>query len=69
MRSVTIITSPFACVPPHAIGAIERRWYQVSCLWRKQGLTVHMVAKLPLKEYPSSYIFPSDVWEIVPHYT
>lgn len=47
MNSITIITSPFASIPPHAIGAIERRWYQVGCFWRKQGYNVYMVVKSP----------------------
>lgn len=44
---ITIITSPFGCIPPHAIGAIEKRWYNVSKELIRNGHTVQFVAKHP----------------------
>lgn len=48
MKRITIITSPFACIPPNALGAIERRWYQVANCWRNLGYNVQMISKMPV---------------------
>lgn len=42
---ITIITSPFLELPPDAIGAIERRWFNVSGVLAKKGHDVVMIAK------------------------
>ena len=44
---VTIITSPFSCIPPDAIGAVEKLWYSLGDYWRKQGEDIFFVSKKP----------------------
>lgn len=47
VRTVTIITGPFGCIPPHAIGAVERLWFQIGSQWEKGGISVHYISKRP----------------------
>ncbi|MDR1653434.1 MAG: glycosyltransferase family 4 protein [Prevotellaceae bacterium] len=44
---ITILTSPFGCIPPHAIGAIEKRWYNVAKEFVVEGHDVEFIAKKP----------------------
>lgn len=46
---ITIITSPFGCIPPDAIGAIEKRWYNTSKIFVEKGHTVNFISKKPNK--------------------
>jgi len=42
---ITIITSPFGCIPPNAIGAIEKRWYEVARILASEGHTLQFISK------------------------
>ena len=44
---ISIITSPFGCIPPHAIGAIEKRWYNVSKVFVENNNQVSFLSKKP----------------------
>lgn len=44
---VTIITGPFLCLPPYAIGAVEKLWYSVGNCWIKEGIDVTFISKKP----------------------
>lgn len=46
-KKIYIITSPFACIPPFAIGAAEKLWYQIAEYWKSQGHAVHFICKAP----------------------
>jgi len=51
-KRISIITSPFACIPPHAIGAAEKLWYQIAECWKEQGHEVTFITKAP-KDAPT----------------
>jgi glycosyltransferase involved in cell wall biosynthesis len=42
---ITIITNTFHSIPPHAIGAVEKRWYDVGVLLSEQGHQVTFISK------------------------
>lgn len=44
---VTIITGPFLCLPPYAIGAVEKLWYSVGKCWINEGIEVTFISKKP----------------------
>lgn len=46
-KRINIITSPFGCIPPHALGAVEKLWYQIGEEWRREGFRVSFVCKSP----------------------
>ena len=47
---VNIITGPFGCLPPYAIGAVEKLWYSIGTDMRNKGHQVIFISKKPLKE-------------------
>lgn len=47
--SIVIITSPFCCIPPDAIGAVERRWKASGDYFRIKGHEVKFICKNPSK--------------------
>ena len=46
----SIITGPFGCLPPYAIGAVEKLWYSIGTDMRNKGHQVIFISKKPLKE-------------------
>ena len=42
---IDIITSPFSALPPDAIGAIERRWFNVATVFAEKGHDVQIIGK------------------------
>lgn len=42
---ICIITGPFGCLPPNAIGAVEKLWYDIGNQFRKEGHDVVFVSK------------------------
>lgn len=42
---ITIVTSPFSCLPPTGIGAIEKRWFYVAREFADAGHSVTFVCK------------------------
>lgn len=46
-QTIAIITGPFGCLPPHAIGAIEKRWFSVGEHWRDEGYNICYCSKSP----------------------
>lgn len=42
---IDIITSPFSALPPDAIGAIERRWFDVANVFSEKGHDVQIIGK------------------------
>jgi glycosyltransferase involved in cell wall biosynthesis len=47
VRSIAIITSPFGCIPPNAIGAVEKLWKSCGDIYLQQGLQVTFLCKKP----------------------
>ena len=54
---ITILTGPFLCLPPEAIGAIEKRWYLVGNKWIEEGNDVTFVCKKPKKTNDDKCIY------------
>ena len=54
---VNIITGPFGCLPPYAIGAVEKLWYSIGTDMRNKGHQVIFISKKPLKESSWMIIF------------
>ena len=46
---ISIITGPFMCLPPFAIGAIEKRWYNVGNILSKTN-EVYFISKEPVSK-------------------
>ena len=44
---ITIITGPFAAIPPYSFSAIEKRWYDCSQEFKKMGNEVLFISKKP----------------------
>lgn len=59
INSIVIITSPFACIPPHAIGAVERRWKSTGDYLNSKGILVTYISKKPdnCKEYTEDNLY------------
>lgn len=51
IRKINIITSPFGCIPPHAIGAVEKLWKSCGDYYISRGMDVCFLSKKP--ESPS----------------
>lgn len=47
IESICIITSPFGCIPPHAIGAVEKLWKSCGDYFISKGKKVTFVCKKP----------------------
>lgn len=47
---ITIITGPFGCLPPIAIGAVEKIWHKVGMYWISNGQDVVFISKCPPME-------------------
>lgn len=47
ISSVNIITSPFGCIPPHAIGAVEKLWKSCGDYYLSKGIKVCFISKKP----------------------
>lgn len=43
--NIAVITSPFCALPPDAIGAVERRWFDVVACFAKEGHLVQLIGK------------------------
>ena len=46
---VNIITGPFGCLPPYAIGAVEKLWYSIGTDMRNKGHQVIFISKKATK--------------------
>ena len=49
---ITIVTSPFGCLPPTGIGAVEKRWFYVAQEFVRAGHDVAFVCKTPPESAP-----------------
>lgn len=58
---ISIITSPFGCIPPHAIGAIEKRWYNVSKVFVENNNQVYFLSKKPNEINVSNNTFSDGI--------
>ena len=47
IKSINIITSPFGCIPPHAIGAVEKLWKSCGDYYIAKDLDVKYICKRP----------------------
>lgn len=47
IETITIITSPFCCIPPDAIGAVEKIWKSSGDYFTSKGIKVYHVCKRP----------------------
>ena len=47
ISSINIITSPFGCIPPHAIGAVEKLWKSCGDYYLSKGIKVCFISKKP----------------------
>lgn len=47
VESINIITSPFACIPPYAIGAVEKLWKSCGDYYISKGYRVCFISKRP----------------------
>lgn len=52
--SIVIITSPFCCIPPDAIGAVEKIWKSAGDYFMTKGAEVKYVCKRPSKNVKST---------------
>lgn len=61
---ITIITGAFGCIPPFAIGAVEKLWYQIGEEWKNEGYEVCFVSKLPneTEGLPQENIYIKGYW-------
>lgn len=50
IKSIVIITSPFCCIPPDAIGAVEKIWKSIGEHFTSKGIEVYHVCKRPKNE-------------------
>lgn len=50
VRKINIITSPFGCIPPHAIGAVEKLWKSCGDYYLSKGMEVCFLSKKPTEE-------------------
>lgn len=57
---ITIITSPFGCIPPDGIGAVEKIWYDLSIEFLKKGNQVTIVSKRPKKIVSKKSYFDNE---------
>lgn len=57
IRSITIITSPFCCIPPDAIGAVEKIWKSSGDYFKSKGIEVNYVCKRPKTESKEKNIY------------
>lgn len=48
---VNILTGPFGCLPPYAIGAVEKLWYSIGMDMKNKGHRVTFIAKRPPVEH------------------
>lgn len=57
--NITIVTSPFGCIPPYSLGAVERLWHQVGVYLREHGHNVTFISKKPTENITDSegYIY------------
>ena len=49
IQNINIITSPFGCIPPHAIGAVEKLWKSCGDYYTHKELNVTHICKRPDK--------------------
>lgn len=49
IENICIITSPFGCIPPNAIGAVEKRWKSCGDYFLEKGINVTFLSKRPCK--------------------
>lgn len=56
-KKIVIITSPFGCIPPHAIGAVEKLWFQIGGVWKNQTHKVTYIAKKPVAQVVDENIY------------
>lgn len=49
IESICIVTSPFGCIPPHAIGAVEKLWKSCGDYFMSKGIKVTYICKRPHK--------------------
>lgn len=49
INSICIITSPFGCIPPYAIGAVEKRWKSCGKIFSNRQIKVTHISKRPSK--------------------
>lgn len=47
VRKINIITSPFGCIPPYAIGAVEKRWKSCGDYYLSKDIDVCFLSKRP----------------------
>lgn len=52
---ITIITSPFALLPPYGFGAVERRWDQIALILVKYNNSVTFITKSVTNKQKSEY--------------
>jgi len=45
--TINIITSPFGCIPPNALGAVEKLWFLIGEVLRNEGHKVSFICKRP----------------------
>lgn len=50
IKSINIITSPFGCIPPFAIGAVEKLWKSCGDYYSLNGFNVCFISKKPSDE-------------------
>lgn len=51
---ITIVTSPFGCLPPTGIGAVEKRWFYVGEEFARAGHEVTFLCKTPPAATPAA---------------
>lgn len=59
IKSIVIITSPFGCIPPHAIGAVEKLWKSCGDVFRDKGIEVIFISKRP---YDVDGLSPENIY-------
>lgn len=47
---INILTGPFMCLPPYAIGAVEKLWYSIGKEFVSKGHNVAFISKKPKEE-------------------
>lgn len=57
IRSIDIVTSPFGCIPPNAIGAVEKRWKSCGDFYAGKGIKVTFICKRPNGHFDNNCVY------------
>lgn len=57
IKSIDIVTSPFGCIPPNALGAVEKLWKSCGDYYASIGIKVTFVCKRPNERHEDNCVY------------